>query len=121
MFARHLALAARHHFVPGAGPSPRPVGDHRDRHAPGHVSARIACGDRRGQFLIEQDFDVGVAIELPLSAVDQPFVVRIASIQLAEKFAALLRLKSENKARLALEQQLLAPGGELVGPGFDRK
>ena len=45
----------------------------------------------------------------------------IASIQFAEEFAALLRLKREIKARLALEQQSLPPGARTVGPGFDRK
>ena len=100
---------------------PRPVGDHRDGSAAGQVAARVACGDGLGEFVREQDLDIRGAVELPLGALDQAFAVGIASVQLAEEFAAFLRLKREIKARLALEQQSLPPGSELVGPGFDRK
>ena len=34
---------------------------------------------------------------------------------------ALARLKRDILARLPLEQQSFAPGGELVGPGLDRE
>src|SRR6185436_5051328 len=48
-------------------------------------------------------------------------VVEIERAQLAENFAALLRFKSDDKACVALEQQLLSPSPVLVGPGLDRK
>ena len=71
---------------------------------------------------VEQDLDVGGAVELRAGrARSIRLCSAIASIQFAEKFAAFAGLKRDIKAGLALEQQCFAPGGELVGPGFDRE
>ena len=105
--ARHRALAARHHLVPGAGARPRPVDDDRDGDAAGQVAARVARSDRLGEVVRQQGFDIRDAVELPPGPVDDPLDVRIANIQLAEKFAAFLGLKREIMARLALEQHVL--------------
>ena len=93
----------------------------RNGDAAGQVAARVACSDRLGEVVRQQGFDIRDAVELPPGPVDDPLDVRIANIQLAEKFTAFLGLNSENMARLAVEQHSFAPCRELVGPGFDRK
>ena len=117
--AGHRALAARHHFVPGAGARARPVDLHRGDDAAGEVAARLAGGDGGGELVGQQDFHVAGPVEVAAGAVDRPAVERILSSQLSEKFTPFTGLQRDVQARFTLEQECSTPGGELVGPGFD--
>ena len=52
--ARHAALAARHHFVPGAVARQRPVSDERKEQRPRQVGPQLALRHRVLQFIGQQ-------------------------------------------------------------------
>ena len=120
--ARHRALAARHHLVPGAGARPRPVDDRpgsamlRVRSPRGSLAATASASSSASRISTSGR---GRTARRARSMIRLMLASR--GIQLAEKFAAFLGLKRDILAGLALEQQCFAPGGELVGPGFDRE
>ena len=120
--ARHGALAARHHLVPGAGARPRPVGNDRDGDAAGQVAARIACGDRLRKLVAPAGFRHP---ERDRTARRARSMIRLLLASRAfsspRSSRPSLGLERDILARVALEQQRLAPGPELVGPGFDRE
>jgi hypothetical protein len=85
----------------------------------GTISYQAPARDGFRKVVRQQNFQIGGAIEIPPGAFDPALVVRIASVEFVQQFAALLGLESEIKTRLALEQQLFAPCSVLIGPGFD--
>ena len=106
--ARHRALAARDHLVPGAGARARPVGDQRDRDAAGQVAARVARGDGLRQVRPPAAASTSaVAVELALGAVDRSaWACAIVELQLVEQLAAFARLERDVEAGVALEHDV---------------
>jgi hypothetical protein len=54
VLARDAALAARHHFVPGAPARARAVGDQRNHMASAEVRPRVAFFHRGRQHIVEK-------------------------------------------------------------------
>ena len=65
VLARHRALAARHHFVPGAGAGARAVDDQRHGVAAGEVAARRLRRRPRPSSSASKIVGVAAAVELP--------------------------------------------------------
>ena len=84
-----------------------------------HFLTKDADPDVLREFVRQQNFEIRSAVEISPGALDLALVLCIASIELAQKFTALLGFEAEIKTRLALEQQLFAPCSVLIGPGFD--
>ena len=119
VLARHRALAARDHLVPGAATRPRAVGNHRHRNAPDQVGAGEV--HRRGlrKFVREELCHASGLIELALRAVDDLPGLRVIELQFVEQLAALARLERDVEAGVELELDAAEPACVVVGPGLD--
>ena len=119
MLARRLALAARHHLVPGAGPRPRPVRDERKQLRPRQIGPQLALRHRVLQFVGEQRRGFAGLQEILALAQDHGGGGRTAGLRLGQHARALDGIEGEVGAGLLLQFKAMPPGGEFVGPGLD--
>ena len=118
--ARNLALAAGHHFVPGAVPRPRPVGHQRKQLRARQVGARLAFGHRVLQFRDQQRRGfAGLQIVFALPDDDRLRPRRPPACALVSRPAPSRASRVKSAAGLLLQLEAVPPGREFVGPGLD--
>ena len=121
VLAGNAALTARHHLVPGAGARAFAVGNKRDEMAAGEVGPSIALLHSCRQLVVQQHRRILRGGKFLRRRFDQPLRFAFARRQLREQFVALARFRGNILAGFLLEQELPAPGREVIGPGFDGK
>ena len=116
--ARHLALAARHHLVPGAGARERAIHDQRKYHAAREVGL-FTRASRGGDFVRQHWIELiggRGAGESP----DRTAVLARPRLDLLQKVLPLLHFQCDIEPGLLLREQIAPPSPENVAPGLDR-
>jgi len=120
VLAGRLALAARHHLVPGPGARPRPVGDEWKQLRTSQVGPQLALGHGVLQLVGQQRPRVaGLKKILALLQVDRGRGVS-ARLRLRKQARALNGIEGQVSTGFLLELESVPPGREFVGPGLDR-
>ena len=114
--AGNAALAARHHFVPGARACDRSVGDQRIERAAGEVGAdRPCCGSSK----LGRQQRICVAPLRNASWIRRASARHCRCRSLARSRRPSSISRHTSMPGLSLGQNIAPPGREHVGPGFD--
>ena len=119
MLALDLALAARHHLVPGAVAGALAVDHQRQQRRARQVGARLGFRHRGAQFGRQQRRGVaGLQIVFTLPH-DQRRSLLTARLRLGHQPRAFQRVQRDILASLQLQLEAMAPSGKFIGPGLD--
>ncbi len=115
----HASLAARHHLIPGAGARTCALREQRHNVAAGQIGADVAFLDRGGEYVVEQGRRIAGFGEFVGGGLDHQARLAFVGHQLHDELVALARRQIDVLAGFLLQQEFLAPGRVLIGPGLD--
>ena len=118
--ARDAGLAAWEHLVPGAGARQRRIDHQGKTRAAGQVGTGLMVGHDVAERFRQQRLRIAGSVEPAARRLDDRARALVPRRDVGEQFPALLGFQIEFLPGFALEQEVASPGGERIGPGFDR-
>src|SRR3974377_481989 len=121
MPAGDAALAAWHHFTPGAATRARARRQQGNGMAARQIRLRLRLLHRGSELIFEQKTNVAFCSELLGMGFDDEPRLALARLELDQKRVAFARRQRKVLPGLLAQSEFLAPGGEPVGPRLNRE